>query len=225
MLKRGFYQVLALVKKDLLLEFREVDHLVSLLLFGFLLLLLFSFALSVEPDFMRKMAPGLFWMTILFSSLMMMERSFQRENEGGQWEGLLLTGADPKVLYVSKMLSNLLFIILIQVIIFPLMVFLFDLSLTPSLWSIFLLGSLGISSLGTTYGGLTATLKGGGIMLPLLLFPMLIPVLLASVKITELTLAHDIFSQREVWFKLLILFDSVFLLGSILLSDVLFDRS
>ncbi len=218
-------QMGVLFKKDILAELREPDHFVSVALFGFLLLILFSFALSVETDLMRKMAPGLFWMSVLFSSTLTLEHSLQRETEDGQWEGLLLMGADPRALYLSKVFFNLVMVLVLQVSLLPLMAVLFDFSLSFALIGILLLGNVGIAVLGTSYAGLTATLRGGQALLPLLLFPMLAPVLLAAVRVTQLTLANDLFGQQLVWIKLLILFDVVFLLGSLLCAEIFFDKS
>lgn len=217
-------QVFLIFKKDLLLEFREPDHFLSLLLFGLLLLLLFSFALSVDPDLMRRMAAGLFWLAVLFASLLSLDHSFRKETEEGQWEGLLLMGLDPKALYLGKCLSHLCFVLLLQLWLLPLMAGLFDLSLSGSLVFVLLLGSLGITTLGTFYAGLTATFREGQTLLPLLLFPMLVPVLLASVKATELAMVHDLFGQQIAWLKLLTVFDIVFFLGSLLLSETMFER-
>jgi heme exporter protein B len=219
-----FKQIGLIAKKDVTAELREPDHLLSILLFAFVLLVLFSFALSVEPDLMRKMAPGLFWLAVFFTSILTLERSFQREVDDGQWEGLLMAGTDPKALYLGKMLSNLALVIVVQLVLLPLMAILFDLSLSLSLVGILLLGSLGISTLGTCYAGLTVSLKGGEALLPILLFPMLIPVLISSVEVTRLILAHDLFGQQTAWLKLLILFDTIFLLGSLLNAETLFDQ-
>ena len=220
-MKNFCHQVFVLYKKDLLLEFRELDHLISIVLFGFLLLILFSFALSVEPELMRKMAPGLYWLAVLFSSMMTLEHSFQRED--GQWDGLLLMGADTRALYLAKVFYHFSLVFLLQISLLPLMAGLFDLSLSWSLARVLLLGNLGIAILGTAYAGLTASLEGGQVLLPLLLFPMLAPVVLSAVKVTELTLAADLFGQQVVWLKMLVLFDMVFLLGSLLCADIFFD--
>ncbi len=216
-------QTARVLQKDLAQEMRERRHFLSTLLFGLLLLLLFSFALSVDPDLMRRIAPGLFWLAVLFSSLLALDHSFQKETEERQWEGLLLLGIDPKALYLGKMLANLTYITVIQLILLPFMGILFDLPIEGALLWVFVLGSLGVASLGTLYAGLTASLREGSVLLPLLLFPMLVPVLLASVKLTELVMAHDLFGQQVAWQKLLIVFDTVFLMGSLLLADILFD--
>ncbi|MDO8644473.1 MAG: heme exporter protein CcmB [bacterium] len=224
-MKLFWRQIGTLFLKDLKITFREPHSYLAVVLFGLLLLLLFSFALSVNPELMRKMTPGLFWLTVLFATTLSLERSFQMETEGGQWEGLLLTGLSPSSLFLGKMLANLFFVLLLEIILFPLSGILFDIHLTFSVWAVLLLGSLGITTLGTFYSGLTATLRGGQALLPLLLFPMLIPLILSAVRLTELALSHDLFGQQVAWLKLLILFDIVFLLGSILLSETLFDRS
>jgi heme exporter protein B len=216
-------QVFIIFWKDLVSEFRESHHFFSILLFGILLLLLFSFALSVDPDLMKKMASGIFWLTILFSSILSLDHSFRKETEEGQWEGLLLMGTDPKSFYLGKLLANLVFVTLMQIILLPLMAILYDLSLTPSLFVVLFLGSLGIATLGTFYAGLTATFREGQLLLPILLFPMLVPVLLSAVKVTELILVQDLFGQQVAWMKLLILFDTIFLVGSLLFSETLFE--
>lgn len=218
-----FRQSLLLFKKDLIAELREPHHFLSVILFGLLLLLLFSFALSTDPDLMRKIAPGLFWLAILFSSILALEHSFRKETEGGQWEGLLLLGADPKALFLGKFLANLTSVTLMQVLLLLPMSVLYDLTPDVSLLTVLLLGGIGISSLGTFYAGLMASFREGQALLPLLLFPMLVPLLLASVKVTELLLVHDLFGQQVAWFKLLILFDTIFLLGSLLSAEWLFD--
>lgn len=218
-------QIGMLCYKDLVAEAREAHHLCSMLLFGVMLLLVFSFALSVDPELMRRMAPGLFWLAILFAAVLTMQHSFRREMEDGQWHGLLLMGIDPKVLFVGKWLANLAFISLLQGVLLPCMAVLFDLSLSWSLGWVLLLGSVGITTLGTLYAGLTATVREGQVLLPLLLFPMLVPVLLAAVHATELTLVHDLFSQRVAWLKLLAVFDGIFFLSAILCAEFLYEAA
>jgi heme exporter protein B len=216
-------QVFLIFKKDVMAELRRVHHLLSVLLFAVLLLLLFSFALSVDPELMRKMSPGLFWLAIFFSSILTLGQSFQEETSEGQWEGLLLLGADPKALFLGKLLGNLFFVTLLQIFILPLLAILFDQPLNPQLGLVLLLGSLGIATLGTFYAGLTATFREGQVLLPLLLFPMLVPVLLCAVSATTLVLARDLFGQQVAWLKLLIVFDTIFLLGSLICADFLFE--
>lgn len=216
-------QIYLIFQKDMYAELREVRHFLSIVLFGVLLLLMFSFALSVDPDLMHKMAPGLFWLTVFFSSQIALDHSFREEMEDEQWEGLLMLGIDPRALYLGKMFANLAFVMVLQLCLLPLMAVLFDLSLTWSLLGVLLLGSLGIATLGTLYAAVTAVIHERQILLPLLLFPMLVPVLLASVKVTELMLAHDLFGQQVAWIKLLLVFDGLFLIGSLLFSETLLD--
>ena len=212
-------QIAALVHKDLLAEFREGHALFSVFLFALLLLLLFHFALSLEPALLRRISPGLFWLALFFSSTLALQHSFGREVEDGQWEGLLLLKIDPKVLYCGKLLSHLIFITILQALLVLPMILLFDLSPNRSLAVVFFLGGLGISIVGTFYASLTATLREGPLLLPLLLFPMMIPILLATVQATELALWGDLMGQKEAWLKLLVVFDTVFLLGSLLLAE------
>lgn len=216
-------QVFLIFKKDVMAELRQFHHLLSVLLFGLMLLLLFSFALSVDPELMRKMSPGLFWLAIFFTSILTLGHSFHEETSEGQWEGLLLMGADPKALFLGKLFGNLFVVTVLQLFILPLLVILFDQTLTIKLGFVLLLGSFGIATLGTFYAGLTAAFREGQVLLPLLLFPMLVPVLLCAVNATTLALARDLFGQQIAWLKLLIVFDTIFLLGSLVCANFLFD--
>src|SRR5579885_1870538 len=218
-----FRQIRIVFWKDILVEFRNLTQLYAVLLFGILSLLLFSFALSVDPDVMKRMASGLFWLAILFSAVISLDHSFRKEREEGQREGLLLLGIDPRALYLGKFFANFAFLILMNAVFLPLMSILYDLTLTTSLVSVLLLGSLGIATLGTFYAGLTSTFREGQALLPVLLFPMLVPVLLAAVKVTDLMLARDVFGQQVAWAKLLLVFDAVFLAGSLLFAETLFE--
>ncbi len=219
-----FRQVQAVFIKDLKIGLRQGNHLISVFIFGLLLLLLFSFALSVDPELMRKMASGVFWLAIFFVTILSLSHSFQHETEDGQWEGLLLLGADPRALYLGKLLTNLVYTLGLQIVLLPLMAVFFDQTPTLSLLGTLFLGSFGISTVGTLYAGLTANFREAQILLPLLLFPMLVPVLLCAVNASTLALANDLFGQGRAWIKLLILFDTIFFLGSILFSETLFDR-
>lgn len=218
-------QILTIFIKDLRIALRHAESYLSVVLFGFLLLLLFNFALNIDPELMRRLAPGLFWLTTLFASLLTLEHSFQSEVDDGQWEGLLLFGANSRALFLGKMGANLFFVLLLQMILIGLVGILFDLFIPWKVVGILFLGSFGISTLGTFYAGLTANLRGAQTLLPLLLFPMLIPLLLSAVKATELSLAPDLFGQQAAWLQLLIIFDTVFFLGSLLAAEALFDRS
>ncbi|MBI2982549.1 MAG: heme exporter protein CcmB [Deltaproteobacteria bacterium] len=213
-----------LLSKEMRVEFRELYHLLSLFMFALLLLILLSFALGNNPDLMKKVAPGLFWIAIFFSSTLTLNSSFRRETEDGQWEGLLLLGIDPKALYLGKFLANLIFLLTLQIILVPFWIVFFDLSFTFSLLSILFLGSIGISTIGTFYAGLVASFREGPVFLPLLLFPMLVPVLLASVQATQYLITQDPFGQQIVWVRLLIAFDIIFFLGSLSLADFLFEE-
>ncbi len=218
-------QTFAIFRKDLLMEAREGHHLLSIVLFGVLLLLLFSFALSVDPDLMRRMAAGLLWLAVFFTSILSLGHSFRKETEDGQWEGLLLLGTDPRALYLGKFLTNFSLLLLLEAVLLPVMAVFYDQSLTPSLGFALVLGSLGLATVGTLYAGLTASFREGQLLLPILLLPMLVPVLLCAVNATSLALAGDLFGQESAWLKLLMVFDTIFLLGSLLFADSLFDRS
>jgi len=220
---RFFRETVIVCRKDLLMEFREARHLISVILFALLLLLVASFALSAEPEFLKKGAGGLFWLVVLFSSILTFEHSFQKEVGSGEWQGLLLLGLDPKALFLGKMLTNFLIVLATASVLGPFLVFLYDLSPTASFPLVVFLGCLGLAVLGTLYGGMTVPLRGGQALLPLLYFPMTIPLILAAVHATSLAGIPDLFGGQSVWLRLLILFDVVFFFGSVALSDFVME--
>ncbi|MBI4212220.1 MAG: heme exporter protein CcmB [Deltaproteobacteria bacterium] len=217
--------LITLIQKDFRLIIRSSVHLFSVVLFGVLLLLLFSFSMGGDIDLLRKSAAGLFWITVFFSSTFFLDQSLQYEQKDGRIEGLLLLGVDPKIYYVSKTFSNFLLLILVEFfLLFPLIV-LFDVPFSWSMLTVLIMGSFGISALGTAYAGVTTSLVSGNVLLPLLLYPMLIPLLLAGVQATQLCITGDLFNERFMWYSLLAIFDVVFFVAAFLCAPFLFDKS
>lgn len=217
--------LLALLYKDVLVELREVHHVLSVVLFGLMLMLLFSFALSVDPDVARRIAAGLYWLAIFFTAILTLEHSFRREMVAGQWDGLLLTGVDPRLLFVGKVLAHLLLLFLVGATLLLPMAVLFDVSLSWRLVSVLALGTLGIAGVGTFYAGLTARVREGQVLLPLLLFPMMVPLLLAAVHATQFAMSHDVFGQQIAWLRLLAVYDLVLGVGALLCAGPLFESA
>lgn len=220
-----FRHVGALVWKDFLLHLRDREQLITLFLFGTVSLVLFGFSLSTEPETMRQIAAGLFWMVIFFASVMLLRHSFAVETTDGQWESLLMTRIDPMTLFIGKCVATISLLFVVQLFLLVLLVVLFDVSLSPNILVVLFLGTLGVSALGTLYAGVTAHLQGGQGLLSLLLFPMLGPLLIAATQATKFLMAGDPFGQATVWILLLILFDTLFFLGSLWLAHLLFRHS
>lgn len=216
-----------IVYKDILLESRKRETFYNLLFFSSIIIFLFSFAIGTDPSLLAKIAPGLLWLVVFFSSILALERSYQAELEEGCLDHLLLQAASHRAVFLGKMLTNFIFIGLVGFLVMGLMAVLFNLA-SPRhfgfLLSAFLLGNLGLSTLGTFYAALITKTQAKQSFLPLLLFPMLTPLLLASVYATQFALEGSLLNNEGTpWLQMLLIFDAVFLSASLLVIEPLMD--
>jgi heme exporter protein B len=206
-------QVRAILAKDLRIEWKMTTRIFTLFCFGFTLLLLFSFAVGSETDVLRKHAGAYLWMAVLLSSTLQLERSFLTETESNALEAILLVPTSPTALFYGKALANWAQLVLLAFACLPLVIVLYGSELSgPLAWLpvIVLLGTAGLAAPGTLYAGMTARIRGGQVLLPLLYFPLVVPAVLAAVKATGLALLGDPMTQTGSWVALLACFAIVF---------------
>jgi len=200
--------VLAALRKDLLLTWRGRLQIVAVFAFGAAALLLFSFAIGPDSSALRQHAAGFLWLAMLLASTLSLAESFERELEERALTGLLLLPVSAAVLYYGKAIANLIQLALVGVLLVPVMVILYDagtLRLLPLL-GVIVLGAAGLSAPGTLYAAMTAQARARQALLPLLLFPLVVPVLLAAVKATSLLVLGDPMGQIRPWATLLAAF-------------------
>jgi heme exporter protein B len=208
--------------KDLLLQWRGRAQIVAIFTFGAAALLLFSFAIGPDSLALRQHSAGFLWLALLLASTLSLAESFEREVEEQALEGLLLLPAGPRGLYYGKAIANWAQLALLGAALVPVMVVLYDAG-TPrlaSLLGVILLGTAGLSAPGTLYAAMTAQARARQTLLPLLLFPLVVPVLLAAVKATSLLILGDPMGQVRPWVTLLVAFDLIHWS----LCGLLFDR-
>jgi heme exporter protein B len=200
------------LRKDLLLQWRTRAHLVAVFVFGAVSLLLFSFAIGPNAAALRQHAAGFLWLSLLLSSTLALAQSFHAETEGRALEGLLLLPAEPWVLFYAKAIANTVQLTLVGVGLVPVMVVLYDAGTSQLLPMLLLiaLGSAGLSAPGTFYAAMTSQLGARQTLLPLLLFPLVVPALLAAVKATSLLVLGDPMGQLRSWLTLLLAFDALY---------------
>jgi heme exporter protein B len=203
-------KVWAIVRKDLALEKRSREMLSSMFIFGLIVILLFSFSFDLRVERVNQVAPGMLWVAFTFAGMLGLARSFVLERDQGCLDGLLLCPVDRSILYVGKMLSNLIFISLAEAIILPLCFALFNLPFRPLVLPIILLGTLGFSAVGTLVSAMTVHARAREVMLPILLFPLVMPALIAAVKLTAGVLDGQAWSEMRNWLQLLVGFDIIF---------------
>ncbi len=207
----------AIAWKDLTAERRTKANFNAVLFFTALVLLLFGFALGPDQAALRQAAAGVLWLTILFGGVLSFNRSYELELEGGALEALLLYPGDRRSLFLGKLLANLAFLALVEVVLVPLASVLYDLPLLApggGLLLVMVLGTVGFVTLGTFYAAMASRIRAREVMLPLLLFPMLVPLLLCSVEATKALLIGDIMGDSGAWIRLLTVFDLIFLVAS-----------
>ena len=217
-------KVWSIVSKDLALEKRSREMLSSMFIFSLIVILIFSFSFDLAVERATTVAPGVLWVAITFAGMLGLARSFVLERDQGCLDGLLLCPVDRSILYLGKMLGNLIFISLTLVIIVPLCFALFNLPFQVLLLPVILLGTLGFSAVGTLVSAMTVHARAREVMLPILLFPLVMPALIAAVKLTAGVLDGQNWSQMQNWLQLLIGFDVIFLVLSYLAFEYIVEE-
>jgi heme exporter protein B len=210
------------LQKEMLLQWRTRAQAFGVFIFGATALLLFSFAIGPNAAALRLHAAGFLWLALLLSSTLTLAESFHAEMEHRALEGLLLLPVSPRVLYYGKAVANTIQLVLLGIALLPVMVVLYDAGTTriPTVLAVILLGAAGISAPGTLYSAMTSQARAKQTLLPLLLFPLIVPVLLAAVKATSLAILGDPMEQGLSWIALLAAFNGIYWS----LCGLLFDR-
>ncbi|MGN6186276.1 MAG: heme exporter protein CcmB [Thermoanaerobaculia bacterium] len=202
----------AALRKELLIQWRTRSQLMAVFVFGATSLLLFSFGIGPNAQALRTFSSGFLWLGLLLSSTLTLAESFHAEMENRALEGLLLLPANPRALYYGKTIANWLQLTILGVALVPVMVVLYDAGTTEllKLLLIIILGAAGLAAPGTLYAAMTSQVRAKQTLLPLLLFPLIVPALLASVKATSLVILGDPMQQVKSWIGLLSAFDLIY---------------
>ena len=206
-------QIAQVLRKDLLIEWRARSRAFALACFMLTILLLFSFAVGADTATLRAHAGAYLWLSLLLSSTLLLAQGFHVEVESGAIETVMLAPTHAPALYYGKALANAAQLVLLALIAVPFVLGLFDASVRESgllLGATVVLGCAGLAAPGTLYAALTARLGARQLLLPLLLFPLIVPCLLASVKATSLVMTGDPMQQVPSWLQLLAAFDVLY---------------
>ena len=212
-------QVYALLARDLQVEARTKDALGAMVVFSLLVLMAFSFALDLRPEVVAVVGPGVLWISVVFAATLGLGRTFAREREQAMLEGILIAPIDPAALFVAKLVLNALLMTLVLLVTVPAYAALFNvpLEIGPLLANL-LLGVIGLSAVGTLFSAVASHTRAREVMLPVLMFPVIVPLLIAVVQGTGLALGVG--SARPMpWLALVAGFDAVYLAIGLLIFE------
>ncbi len=171
-MNRAWQAVWAVVKKDIVAELRTKETLSMMLIFVLLAVFIFNFAFDLRVDNVREVAPGVMWVAFVFAGILGLNRSFIQEVDRGCLDGLLMAPVDRSLIFLGKMLGNLIFMLVVDAMALPVFSVLLNLALVR--WDIVLivvLGTVGFAGIGTLFAAMTANTRAREVMLPLLLSP------------------------------------------------------
>ncbi len=211
-MKIFFEPILALIWKDLLLEIRAKNIVFSLLVFSLLSIVIFNFAIDPSPQLVVLVAPGILWISFVFGGMLGMARSFALEADGGNLRNILIAPVGRDSIFIGKMAGSFLFMLLVEICIFPVFAIFFNLSpFAPYLIPVFLLATLGISTVGTLFSAMSAKTRTREVMFPLLFLPVSAPIVIAAVEATSLILEGGVLDDISGWLPMLVAFDAIFI--------------
>jgi len=215
----------AVAWKDLAAEMRSRELLSAMLVFALLVILIFNFALELNISTRREVTAGILWATFAFAGTLGLNRSMAIEKDRGCLDGLLLAPVDRSAIYFGKMLSNLAFMLLVEIIVLPVYSVLYTVNLfNGGLLGIILLGSIGYIAAGTLLATMSVQTRTRDMLLPILLFPVILPVLIAAVKASGGFLQGLGMEQIRPWINLLVGYDVILLALALMVFDYVVEE-
>lgn len=226
-MKNYFEIVWAIINKDLIGELRTKETISSIIIFTILVFVIFNFTFEPGASYISEIAPGILWVAYIFASVLGLNRTFLPERENNCISGLMLTPIDRGAIYLAKMLGNIIFIFIVVGLSLPIFTVFYNINIfpfLPKLLLVFFLSIAGIAGLGTALSAMAVNTKTREIMLPILLFPIMVPVILAAVKTTGSILQGKSYSEISGWIKLLTAFDIIFITVPYLTFEYLIEE-
>lgn len=205
----GWRQLWSIVGKDLRSEMRARQVWLSMALFSALVLVVFYFAFDLRVENRAPVAPGALWIAFVFASVLGLGRTFAAEQEHGAMDRLLLCPVDRQVIFLAKLIGNLIFLGVVEAVAIPLFAAMYNLPiLGGQLVVIVLFGTVGIATMCTIFAAVASATRAREIMLPLLVFPLLMPVVIGAVRATQSLVVPVV--NDPPWPGLLAAFDIIF---------------
>ncbi len=214
-----FGKVLAISVKDIISEGRTKKLVPAMLVFSLTVIIIFNFLFEPGTQNLKSLAPGILWVAFSFAGMLGLGRSFSDEQEQGTLKGMMLAPVDRSAIFLGKLLSNLLFLFGVEIsslLAFGIFFNLNILPLLPGLSAVLGLATFGFVTVGSLYSALASNIRLRELLLPVLLFPVIIPVLLAAVQLTGVVLRNQPIIEARGWLNLLIGYDGIFIVIGLL---------
>ena len=220
-----FEAVKAIAWKDLAAELRSRELLTSMLVFSTLIILIFYFALDLDSRTREYVAAGVLWVTFVFAGTIGLNRAMSIEKDRGCLDGLLLAPVDRSTIYFGKMISSLAFMLIVEIITLPIYSLFYNVNLfNVGLVGVIVLGSIGYTAVGTLLSAMTVQARTRDILLPILLFPVIVPVMVASVKASSGFLQGIELGDIMPWLNILLAYDTIFLAMAFIIFDFVVEE-
>ncbi len=224
-LGQGLRATFAIVRKDLTAEVRSKELVSALLVFSLLVVLIFNFALELDKAARENVAAGVLWVTFTFAGTLGLNRAFAAEKDRGSFDGLLLAPVDRAAIYFGKLIGTLIFMLTVEAIVIPVFSILYNINLfRPLLLIVVLLGTFGYAVVGTLLASMAMHTRARDVMLPILLFPVAIPVIIAAVKASAGILLASDWGEIAPWVNLLVVYDMIFIAIAYMVFDYLVEE-
>lgn len=220
-----FKAVLAVAHKDLAAEFRSRELISAMLVFSLLVIIIFNFALDLNIKVRQSVTAGVLWTTFAFAGTLGLNRSMAVEKDRGCMDGLLLAPVDRSAIFFGKVISNLAFMLAVEAVVLPVYSLLYNINLFQvEFLAVILLGSIGYTAVGTLLAAMSVQTRTRDVLLPILLFPIAIPVLLAAVKASGGLLAGSPFEEVLTPFNILLVYDVIFIAVTYMVFDYVVEE-
>jgi heme exporter protein B len=212
--------VFAIVRKDLRAELRSRELVSAMLLFALLSVLVFSFALELNRTVRQEVVSGALWVTLIFASILGLNRSLAMERDQGNLDAMFLAPVDRTAIFFGKMIGNFLFTTAVGLLLLPIMTILYNLTLTaPALLLTLTLGVLGLSAVGTLLATMTVQTRTRETLLPIVMLPVVLPILLTVVRASSEIIQRAETSVWLPWVQILVVVDVIYLVLCYLLFE------
>lgn len=209
------HQISTLIVKDLRRELRTLEIVTTTIAFSILLLVIFAFAFYKDDDTARIVFPGILWVAIIFAGTLAISRTFAHEKEGGCLRALALIPGTHLSLYYSKLIVSLIFLAVFELVLLPFLALTFNVSIFDQLLAYgltVLAGSVGFVALGTLLGAMLVHSHLREVLLPIVLYPLLVPLLIIGVQITGELYEGATLAEIRGWLQILVAMDLVYIL-------------